>query len=58
MKKPFYTGPIAYFLAKRKKYNPMRFFLGDFYYSSDPMKMDIDTKDIQFNPLQIKNKNI
>jgi len=54
MKKPFYTGPIAYFLAKRKKYNPMRFFLGDFYYSSDPMKMDIDTKDIQFNPLTDK----
>ena len=54
MKKPFYRFPIAYFLVKRKKYNPMRFFLGDFYYSSDPMKMDIDTKDIQFK--QLTNK--
>ena len=45
--KPFFKFPLFRFKVKRAKYNPMRLLLGDYYYSSDPMKMDLDVKDIK-----------
>lgn len=46
--KPFYKLPLVFVRVKRSKYNPMRFILGDYYLSSDPMKLDLDVKDIKF----------
>lgn len=46
-KKPFYRSPIAYFQVKRKRWNPMRLVFGDYYWSSDPMKIDININDIK-----------
>ena len=48
MKKPFYKFPLFQFIIKRKWWNPMRLIFGDFYASHDPMKLDIDVKDIKF----------
>lgn len=38
---------IGYFRAKRKSWNPMRWLLGDYYYSRNFMKADLDIKDIK-----------
>jgi len=56
MEKPFYRFPIAFVNVKRKKWNPMRFLLGDSYSIPNTSKrflkhIDLDTKDIKISNL-------
>lgn len=51
-KKLLYRFPYFYIKVERHKYNPMRLLLGDYYFSTDPMKLDLDVKDIKITKHQ------
>lgn len=50
--KKFYQS-FFWFKAKRHKYNPLRLIFGDYYWTHDPMKVDIDVKDVHFQKKEV-----